>query len=941
MTGSMSNAIYTEYERYVLQYQKEYGDRVVVFLQCGSFFEVYSCGDDLFDIKSVAEVLNMVLTKKNKSIQDVSRSNCLMVGFPTYTLMKYVSVLLEHDYTVVVVEQVTPAPQPRREVTHVFSPGTTIDDIAPTHNNYVMSIFVEEMRDWRSQKCVYHVGVAYIDVSTGKSYALESSGKPDDVMYAFDEAYRVILATEPREVILFGNASSMSFEAIRDHLALANRCVHLTGDRYDECLGKLPYQSQFLAKVFPGHGLLSPVEYVGLERMPLALVSFIAVLRFVFKHSETILEKIERPDVIESSKYLVLSYNSSKQLDIDPLLAIINTCKTAIGKRLFKHRLLNPRTDRLDLERSYDRVDFFLSASCFKSVQPALSGISDVERQFRRVLVRKLAPSEMGALIASVAGIAKLASSLPDYGITAQEVGELSGYLSAVDAQEAGKYALDTIAGNVFVKGQRLDADAIQDKMTDQIALFDLVCEHFNRDNRFFRVEQNDKDGYYLAVTSKRFATFKKDTIDFVVMGLDFRVDDLSVISSAASGVKLGHPLFKSANDQIQQCKVALKDRVTRHYIEFLDGMSRFQGVFARMVDFVGNVDVACANAQNAERFGYTRPVVSDDHGDKSFVLAEQLRHPIVERTQHGIEYVANDVALGTDSTSKGMLLYGINAAGKSSLMKSVGLAVVMASAGMYVPASSFVFHPFQYLFTRIPNGDNIARGQSTFTNEIGELRNILKRANQNSLVIGDELCSGTEQVSAMAIVAAGIVTLCERAACFIFATHLHGLPDLPSVSALSASDLRICHLSVEFDENDGKLVYDRRLKAGPGTTMYGLEVCKALDLDKEFIALAYGIRRGILDQSADVVATKKSRYNARMYMDSCSICKKKCTDTHHIREQRVADKNGMIGRSHKNALHNLVALCEACHDAVHKGTLRVGGYVQTSRGVELEFERV
>src|SRR3990170_6803133 len=116
------------------------------------------------------------------------------------------------------------------------------------------------------------------------------------------------------------------------------------------------------------------------------------------------------------------------------------------------------------------------------------------------------------------------------------------------------------------------------------------------------------------------------------------------------------------------------------------------------------------------------------------------------------------------------MLVYGVNSCGKSSLMKAIGIAVVMAQAGMYVPAQSFDYKPYKFILTRILGNDNLFKGLSSFAVEMAELRSILKRANKNSLVLGDEICHGTETVSAVSIVASAILHLSDRNSSFIFA---------------------------------------------------------------------------------------------------------------------------------------------------------------------------
>jgi DNA mismatch repair protein MutS len=109
------------------------------------------------------------------------------------------------------------------------------------------------------------------------------------------------------------------------------------------------------------------------------------------------------------------------------------------------------------------------------------------------------------------------------------------------------------------------------------------------------------------------------------------------------------------------------------------------------------------------------------------------------------------------------MLLYGINASGKSSLMKAIGIAVVLAQAGLFVPATYMVLKPFKTLATRILNHDNIAQGMSSFTVEMSELREVLRIADDKTLVLGDEVCSGTESISGTSIVAASLEHLLAK----------------------------------------------------------------------------------------------------------------------------------------------------------------------------------
>jgi DNA mismatch repair protein MutS len=244
---------------------------------------------------------------------------------------------------------------------------------------------------------------------------------------------------------------------------------------------------------------------------------------------------------------------------------------------------------------------------------------------------------------------------------------------------------------------------------------------------------------------------------------------------------------------------------------------------------------------------------------------------------------------------------------------------------------------PYTGLYTRILGNDNLWAGMSSFVVEMTEFRSILRSAAIRMLVIGDELCAGTETASATAIVAAGIQTLVKRGAHFLFATHLHELSEIPEIA--NDPKVRPYHLSVFPDLTTGALVYDRALRPGCGSPMYGLEVCRGLDMDAEFLALATALRKRMFTADGKAHA---SRYNSSVVVSRCGICGAGATgantlEVHHIVPQAAADAEGRIAPGqHKNTKSNLVVLCESCHQKHHSGLLEIQGWKDTSEGVKL-----
>ena len=291
-----------------------------------------------------------------------------------------------------------------------------------------------------------------------------------------------------------------------------------------------------------------------------------------------------------------------------------------------------------------------------------------------------------------------------------------------------------------------------------------------------------------------------------------------------------------------------------------------------------------------------------------------------------GEKYVTNDVRL----SSEGILLFGTNTVGKTSIVRAIGIAVVLAQAGMFVPATKMEFYPFNQIFTRIIGNDNLFKGLSTFAVEMTELKMILQCAGARSLVLGDELCSGTETDSATSIFVAGLQHLYQERATFVFATHFHEVVGYEEVAEMS-DRLFMKHLSVRY-VGDGRLIYDRKLKDGAGDSMYGLEVCKSLQMPDAFLKRAYEIRSkygcgGAGEKSP--LEFKQSRYNSQKLVGKCEMCgTKMARETHHVVQQKYADPvtgwiAGIEGSNtslHKDHISNLKALCEKCHDAIHSG---------------------
>jgi DNA mismatch repair protein MutS len=1020
--------IIDDYLKDQITYSKKYGDRTIVLMQVGHFYECYGVDNveeqtNSKNLYRLTDILDIQLTRKNKNIKENSRKNPLMIGVNIYSIDKYIQILLNNNYTSVLIEQTSEAPFVDRKVTNIYSPGTNVQYNLKGETNNLMCIYIESPKALNYSKNIMCIGIATIDLSTGKNNVFEVYSKPDDTNLGLDEIFRIIQTYDPKELLIVKKNLTKSNEFLCNYLDLSRRVVHFKEDTDVKAeYYELNYQKTMLERIFPNTGLLSIIEYLDLENMPFGVLSYIQVLDFAYEHNATIVDKICKPNIVETLKQLTLTNNCINQLNLvehsatqalnckyNSLFSVLNNASTSIGKRLLRDRLLNPILDPTILNTRYDYIESMMmrtnvmdesketktneesnkTINLYKIYENNLVKIQDIERLHRKLGLGLLQPADFASLDFSYEHINNildikndsLSSLRPSTAVIAEFNSFITCYTTDFNIDEIVKYHLDKITTSFFKKGVVPEIDALQIKIDNYHYMFDTIIKKLSKFidsgpkksgqmQTLLKIDSNDRDGYYISLTTKRSNVlnqnlkkekYPKLEIKFTNKVVEIDTQTLETKTATKPNVKITNGFLKDLSNKLVACEHELQELCRTQFLERLIYYdSKWCETLKIICDYIANVDLIKSIAKTSINYGYVRPKIvessnSDDSDTQStsFIKATALRHPIIERINTDTNYVPNDICLGTsnklnDSVNEcnsdtvndttGILLFGTNASGKSSLMKAVGVNIIMAQAGFFVAAKEFSYSPYEYLFTRINNNDNIFKGESSFAVEMGELRSILKRANSKSLVLGDELCSGTENISALSIFSSSVVNLDKRQTNFIFATHLHDLCKIPQVTELKT--IKMLHLKVIFNEETGELIYDRKLETGNGPTIYGLEVCRAMDMDSEFLKLSEQIRKQILGQSQQLLEPKKSHYNATVFVHDCNVCQQKAEDVHHIKFQCTANDNNII-ESHivKDTKSNLVPLCKKCHNEVHNGSLEISGYVQTSDGIKLDYK--
>ena len=727
----------------------------------------------------------------------------------------------------------------------------------------------------------------------------------------------------------------------------------------------------------------------------IATQAFCFLLDFVYQHNPYLVRKISEPIFENCSDRLVLANHSLKQLNIiddfgsneysgkySSVLKMLNECLTPMGKRKFAYNFLNPTTNVEYLEQEYNITAHFISQFEIYNnpFRKYLTEIKDLAKWSRQMVLKKITPKSFFSLYKNLNSIKELFTLIQHDNI-------LNKYLlnNEPDINNIGEFCQnigDYIVKNINVElafeldqTQNFEVNFINSGVDAELDLktklikdsedkLEAIRSYLNnlipekskgqKNNDLIKIHETEKNSYSLVSTSRRCNMLKdalpsvstvvkityKSSFSNLTTEFDFTVskNQFEFLKQSASNNFIYDDQISNICKMITSVKVEMKDIIFSVFYKFVEQFETFQGKMDSIINFITFLDLIYTKSAIAKKYNYCRPTIVE--ANKSFIKAKGMRHCLIEHLQTNEIYVANDISLGTNSVD-GVLLYGTNAVGKTSFIRSIGISLIMAQSGLFVPCLEFVYKPYKYIFTRIIGNDNIFKGLSTFAVEMSELRTILRLADDNSLVLGDELCSGTENTSAISIFVAGIQRLHSIKSSFIFATHLHEIVDYEEITGLKSVVLK--HMAVVYDKEQDLLIYDRKLRDGPGNNMYGLEVCKSLSLPEDFLEAAYNIRMKYNPGTGSILSLSSSHFNAKKIMSLCEQCGKNMgTEVHHLQFQNTANDDNMIinedGTSfHKNNLANLATLCEECHSIIHKKNTP-GKKVKTSKGYQIHF---
>jgi len=871
--------------------------------------------------------------------------------------------------------------------------------------NNITCIWLHASTNMKSRDKQITVGISNIDIYTGKSTIFEFTELFLMNPTTFDDLDRFISIHNPSEVIIVGNVGEKDMDNVINYGNIQCKSIHKVSTevitenakRANNC-EKQTYQKTVLEKFFKFSDFDAFSQ--NFYENAIATQAYCYLLDFIYQHNPNLVNKLQEPVFDNSSERLILANHSLKQLNIiddgnysgkfSSVEKLLNKCVTPMGKRKFSYCLLNPTTNSQHLNEEYEIIEHVLTKhiGSYPSLKNKLTLLKDVSKIGRQLVMKKISPKTMFQFYNNLLSIKDIYASLINDKLllsyfykrmNKNECAKIADYCDGLvkflennlvlslceEIETTQQFEVNFIKKDVDAeldnKKQLLlestnKLEAIRAYFNENIMKYEKKTKATTKNAEYVKVHETEKNSFSLVATKRRCNNLKeivnKDaSVQAQGVALNYissedgqtqstfcikLQDNLFLNAQTASNDSISNPDITELCKSMSSIKIQMKDLITGVYNKILNRMDEFQPHILAIVDFITIVDVIFTKANIAKTFNYCKPTIVAS--DKSYFNATDLRHCLIEHLQQNELYVSNDVALG-NNVIDGILLYGTNAVGKTSLIRAAGIAVVMAQAGLYVPCSSFQFSPYQYIFTRILGNDNMFKNLSSFAVEMYELRTILRLANERSLVLGDELCSGTESISATSIFVAGILNLFAKKSSFIFATHLHEIINYEEICELETVVLK--HMAVIYDRDTDLLVYDRKIKDGPGDNMYGLEVCKSLNLPSDFIESAHNIRMKYHPTSASILSLKTSHFNSKKVVGMCELCEKEPgKEVHHLQHQILANETGHINNTsnggdifHKNHMANLMALCEKCHDKIHKEKKIMHKKVKTSKG--------
>ena len=775
-----------------LSIKKDYIDSILLY-RMGDFYEAFDT-----DAEILSSELQITLTKKEFGKGQVH----LLAGIPFHSLDNHLPILVEKGFRIAICEQIGLEPNSQgiidRNVVRVVSPGTIFEDylLDNNSNNYLMSAFTEKN----------NTGISYIDVSTGEIKVTRIDTQSLD-----SELARI----RPSEL-----------------LSLKSQKIN------SEYYGK----NEFLVSADFNNWVFDPSEYNNVsiiernEWFDTNLVetkAFIGLTNYLYRNKLFNTINFENVEYYKTSEYMFLDPQTRKNLGLFPdknilnssfsLFNTLNITKTSMGARLLKNYLGQPLINIKKIKLRQEIISWFYDNENISSkLAGKLEKIFDIERLLSKLVNYRAGPIEVLTLSQSLDMALNVfeylkSNFLPNkfkkLFINAHEIKYICDLVNnSFEKQYDGKLG----DGLLIKKGLSEDLDKYRQSLATSkniLAQMELT-ERKKTQIKNLRVRYNKIFGYYIEITKSQLGQvpdyyIRKQTL---VNAERFFTEELKNLET---------DIILSV-ERIDELERKIFQDICNNIISKVNEISLLANV-------ISELDVHSSLSLIARRNGYVKPKVNESLNLK----IQKSRHPMVEELIETGKFVPNDVYLN-NIDHQIILLTGPNMSGKSTFIRQVGIIVLLAQIGSYVPAENAEIGLVDRIFTRVGLEDDLSAGRSTFMTEMTETATILNEATNKSLIILDEIGRGTSTYDGLAIAMSVAEYIHEESsigARTLFATHFFEMTTLES----RLNRLKNYHVKVLEDQES--VVFLHHISKGISARSYGIYVASLAGMPDEVIS--------------------------------------------------------------------------------------------------------
>ena len=760
---------------------KDKYDDCIVFFRLGDFYEMF-----FEDAITASRVLELTLTGKQAGLDE----RVPMCGIPHHAYSSYIDELIDKGYKVAICEQLEDPKltkgMVKRDVIQVVTKGTRIDsNIDSKNNNYIANIYDFD----------YCYGISYADISTGEVYATLLDEDIDKLLH------EVVKKGFP-EIIVNDTINREIVEKLRSsyHILVSIEKNMIDTDDYSYI-------------------------YENIEDEKI-IVTLKHLLGYIIDTKKGDLHHLQTCQILKSSTYLKFDINTTKNLELIEtirtrerqysLLWLLDKCKTAMGSRFLKNTILNPLTDKNELERRYDFVsilstEFILRDDLIKS----LDNVYDLERLVGRISYGNLNAKDLLQLKSSLKELPTIKKIIEELHFD-KDIETFDEIYSLLDRTILEDAPFTLHEGHLIKEGYNKELDELKSiRSGSRDFILEMEKDEKERTGiKNLKVGYNKVFGYYIEV-SKGQCNLVKD---------EYGYERKQTLANCERFVT---PLLKEKENIILGAEEKIISLEYKLFMDIREVIKRYVSPLQKVSKVLSEIDMLQAFSIVSDTYKFTRPEITND---RSLRLIE-CRHPVVEQVMKD-KYIPNDIVM--DKTTNILLITGPNMAGKSTYMRQCAITIIMAQIGCFVPCKSATLPIFDQIFTRIGASDDLVSGESTFMVEMREANYAIQEATENSLILFDELGRGTATYDGMSLAQAILEYIHDKIkAKTLFSTHYHELTFLEK----DLKQLKNVHVSA-LEEN-GHVTFLHKVKPGAIDKSYGIHVASLANLPKSLIERA------------------------------------------------------------------------------------------------------